>query len=144
MPIDSWDDQRVDVLTKMWAEGHSATQIALALGCSRSAVIGKVSRLKLPPPAEKLPVIIDRTYTRMLPDERLKRLRAYERVYKKARRDAARLSLASKRDERKRLLDRGASPYSPAYRKQLPPLPDMTKGELRAMLAQAMQNTAAL
>lgn len=36
----------------------------------------------------------------------------------------------------------GTSPTSPAYRKHLPYLPEMTKTELRAMLATAAANTA--
>lgn len=44
----SWTDERVELLTKLWAEGLSASQIATQLGgVSRNAVIGKVHRLKL-------------------------------------------------------------------------------------------------
>ena len=44
----SWTDERVEVLTRLWAEGHSASQIAAELGgITRNAVIGKVHRLGL-------------------------------------------------------------------------------------------------
>lgn len=44
----SWTDERVDLLKKMWNEGHSASQIAKELGgVTRNAVIGKVHRLGL-------------------------------------------------------------------------------------------------
>lgn len=44
----SWTEQRVEVLKKLWAEGHSASQIAKELGgVTRNAVIGKVHRLGL-------------------------------------------------------------------------------------------------
>jgi GcrA cell cycle regulator len=44
----SWTDERVETLTKMWAEGQSASQIAKELGgVTRNAVIGKVHRLGL-------------------------------------------------------------------------------------------------
>ena len=44
----SWTDERVTVLKKLWAEGHSASQIAKQLGgVTRNAVIGKVHRLGL-------------------------------------------------------------------------------------------------
>ncbi|MCH9833266.1 MAG: GcrA cell cycle regulator [Alphaproteobacteria bacterium] len=44
----SWTDDRVEVLKKMWGEGHSASQIAKELGgVTRNAVIGKVHRLGL-------------------------------------------------------------------------------------------------
>ncbi|MDP3959455.1 MAG: GcrA family cell cycle regulator [Pseudorhodobacter sp.] len=43
-----WTDERVETLTKMWAEGQSASQIAKELGSvTRNAVIGKVHRLGL-------------------------------------------------------------------------------------------------
>ncbi len=45
----SWTDDRVERLTKLWADGLSASQIAAELGgVSRNAVIGKVHRLCLP------------------------------------------------------------------------------------------------
>src|SRR5262245_52669305 len=45
----SWTDERIALLTKLWAEGQSARQIAAVLGgVTRNAVIGKVSRLNLP------------------------------------------------------------------------------------------------
>ncbi len=44
----NWTDERVEQLRKLWAEGHSASQIAAQLGSvTRNAVIGKVHRLKL-------------------------------------------------------------------------------------------------
>ncbi|WP_102961135.1 GcrA family cell cycle regulator [Mangrovicella endophytica] len=45
----SWNDERVDLLRRLWTEGLSASQIAdrLGGGVSRNAVIGKVHRLKL-------------------------------------------------------------------------------------------------
>lgn len=44
----SWNDERVDLLKKLWSEGLSASQIAGRLGSvTRNAVIGKVHRLGL-------------------------------------------------------------------------------------------------
>ncbi len=45
----SWTDERVDLLSRLWLEGRSASQIATALagGLTRNAVIGKVHRLGL-------------------------------------------------------------------------------------------------
>ncbi len=44
----SWTDERVELLKKLWNEGHSASQIAKELGgVTRNAVIGKVHRLGL-------------------------------------------------------------------------------------------------
>lgn len=45
----NWTDERVEKLTKLWADGLSASQIAAQLGgVTRNAVIGKVHRLNLP------------------------------------------------------------------------------------------------
>lgn len=44
----SWNDERVELLKKFWAEGLSASQIASKMGgVTRNAVIGKVHRLGL-------------------------------------------------------------------------------------------------
>jgi GcrA cell cycle regulator len=44
----SWTDERVELLKKLWSEGHSASWIAGELGSvTRNAVIGKVHRLGL-------------------------------------------------------------------------------------------------
>ena len=46
--MSSWTEDRVEILTKLWAEGLSASQIAAKLGgVTRNAVIGKVHRLGL-------------------------------------------------------------------------------------------------
>lgn len=44
----SWNDERVELLKKLWSEGLSASQIAGRIGSvTRNAVIGKVHRLGL-------------------------------------------------------------------------------------------------
>ena len=44
----SWNDERVDLLKKLWGEGRTAAEIAKELGgVTRNAVIGKAHRLKL-------------------------------------------------------------------------------------------------
>lgn len=44
----SWNEERVELLKKLWSEGLSASQIANRLGgVTRNAVIGKVHRLGL-------------------------------------------------------------------------------------------------
>ncbi|WP_370204676.1 MULTISPECIES: GcrA family cell cycle regulator [Bradyrhizobium] len=43
----SWDDRDVALLKELWALGHSATQIARRLGCSRNAACGRLTRLDL-------------------------------------------------------------------------------------------------
>ena len=45
----AWTSERVELLTKLWKEGNSASQIAkeMGQGVSRNAVIGKIHRLGL-------------------------------------------------------------------------------------------------
>lgn len=44
----AWNDERVELLKQLWAEGLSASQIASRMGgVTRNAVIGKVHRLGL-------------------------------------------------------------------------------------------------
>jgi len=70
----SWTDERVNVLKKLWAEGHSASQIAKQLGgVTRNAVIGKVHRLGLsgratPSRPVKRPPRLARPKPRLMPD----------------------------------------------------------------------------
>lgn len=56
-----WTGDRIERLKILWASGMSCSQVAAALGCfghcmdgGRSAVIGKISRLKLPKPDVKI------------------------------------------------------------------------------------------
>ena len=70
----AWTEDRVDVLKKLWAEGHSASQIAKELGgVTRNAVIGKVHRLGLsgratPSRPVKRPPRLARPKPRIQPD----------------------------------------------------------------------------
>jgi len=45
---EAWDDETLALLKRLWSEGKTATAIAAALGgMSRSAVLGKIFRLRL-------------------------------------------------------------------------------------------------
>ncbi|MAN46512.1 MAG: GcrA cell cycle regulator [Alphaproteobacteria bacterium] len=74
----SWTEERVSVLKKLWAEGHSASQIAKQLGgVTRNAVIGKVHRLGLsgratPSRPVKRPPRLARPKPRVMPDGSVK------------------------------------------------------------------------
>jgi GcrA cell cycle regulator len=48
-----WNAARIERLCARWAQGLSAGTIASELGTSRSAVLGKIHRLKLPAPQSK-------------------------------------------------------------------------------------------
>ena len=43
-----WNDERLENLKKLWAEGLSISQIGEALGVSRNAIAGKAHRMGLP------------------------------------------------------------------------------------------------
>lgn len=74
----AWTEDRVAVLKKLWAEGHSASQIAKQLGgVTRNAVIGKVHRLGLsgratPSRPVKRPPRLARPKPRIMPDGSVK------------------------------------------------------------------------
>jgi GcrA cell cycle regulator len=44
---ETWTDERIEVLKKLWSEEFSASQIAAVLKVTRNSVIGKVHRLGL-------------------------------------------------------------------------------------------------
>jgi len=50
----SWADEKLSLLKKLWSEGKTAVAIAQSLGVSKSAVLGKVFRLRLARPARQL------------------------------------------------------------------------------------------
>ncbi len=55
MQID-WRDDEIALLKRLWAQGETAASIAEQLGgISRSAVLGKIFRLRLGPGAKKQP-----------------------------------------------------------------------------------------
>lgn len=71
-----WTSERVEILTRLWAEGLSARQIASKLGgVTRNAVIGKSHRLNLQrgapvpePVPEPEPVIYEEPLVNLSPD----------------------------------------------------------------------------
>jgi GcrA cell cycle regulator len=49
----NWTDKKLSLLKKLWTEGKTAVAIAQRLGVSKSAVLGKVFRLRVLPPAQE-------------------------------------------------------------------------------------------
>jgi GcrA cell cycle regulator len=47
----AWTEHRLGLLKQLWADGKTATAIGRRLGISKSAVLGKVFRLRLAPAA---------------------------------------------------------------------------------------------
>ncbi|MBR1122128.1 hypothetical protein JQ628_11435 [Bradyrhizobium lablabi] len=141
MGIDFWTDERIATLKRLWAEGESSTDIAAKLRCTRNSVLGKLYRLREPQPmVKKRGGPRNRVYTRQPAEITRANARLRQDRYRAKRKQ----SLSTKRGVRAMFLASGASRTSAEYRKHLPLMPEMTKGELRAMLAQAVQNTARL
>lgn len=53
---ETWTDERVDLLKKLWSEGFTAGEIGKQIGMTRCAVIGKKTRLGLPGHGGMVPV----------------------------------------------------------------------------------------
>ena len=85
---DMWNSDTEELLKKLWFYGQSAGQIADKLGCSRSAVCGKLQRLGLTrarkPPTSK-PVILSVRKCSTRPSEKVSQ--PVRRVRKKANRE---------------------------------------------------------
>ena len=83
-----WNSETEELLKKLWSYGQSAGQIADKLGCSRSAVSGKLQRLGLTrarkPPTSK-PVILSVRKRSTRPTEKVSQ--PVRRVWKKANRE---------------------------------------------------------
>ena len=110
-----WDAKEVTLLQKLWTMGQSAEQIARRLGYSRSAVCAKLTRLGLKrghkPPTAKPRI-------RQEPKARPAQLAACARPVDK---------VVSSRNRVKRQPKKLAKEF--------------TKGQLYAMLAEAVRNT---
>ncbi len=70
-----WTDENTALLVELWAEGHSAAQIATHLGgITRSGVLGKVNRMGLPrrrdPSKPRIPYHVTRKPKRPVPRRR--------------------------------------------------------------------------
>jgi hypothetical protein len=147
-----WPQAHIDEFKQLVAAGlMSFSEIAETLTAScgrfytRNACIGKSQRLGLAKPVK--------IGLRMTPEARTKRLVVSRRLKRWARNpgleeryDPARYRHRAKERKglRARFLAGGVSKTSPMYRKHMPRLGDLTKLELRAMLALAVANTAAM
>lgn len=124
----NWTDEKVEQLTILWAAGDSASITAAKLGISRNAVIGKVRRLDLP----DRETIACKPHPR--PSTRPKSRQPRPEV--KAARDwakKARWNENVKQETRVKARKFDFANYE-----------EPTKNQLRAMLTQAVINTAAM
>lgn len=57
---DLWPHSRIAILKQMWTDGATAAAIAERLGVSRSAVLGKIHRLRHRTAEQKLAAVLER------------------------------------------------------------------------------------
>ena len=126
-----WTEKEFNHLREMAAAGEYASAIAAKLGTSRASILTMAGR-------NGVEVL---RYTPEEQDEMDRRRRESDRRKLERRRGRKRERTAAQRGSTI-IIDPTASRTSAAYRSRLAPLPEMTKNELRAMLAQAIRNTA--
>jgi GcrA cell cycle regulator len=107
-----WDEEDVALLKKLWASGHSAGQIATRLGHSRNAVCAKLKRMGLKR-GHKPPT-------------------AKPKIVSVPKRRSAQLAACH------RPADKVVSSRTPVVTQPK----EFTKGQLYAMLAEAVRNTS--
>jgi hypothetical protein len=144
-----WPDWHIEELKSLLVDPKSGSYADIANLLSvivgkryeRNACIGKARRLKIakPPTPTGGPrrTVAERSKHRAV-RKRLKRWAAQPSLQDRYKRTQ------EKRALRQRFAAGGMAKTSPCYRKHLPRLPEMTKNELRAMLARAVMNTAAM
>lgn len=124
----SWTDEKIEKLTAIWASGDSASIAAAKLGVSRNAVIGKVRRLGLP----------DRETLSVKPHPR-------PSSRPKPRRTRPEIAAAKQWAKRARWNENIKPKTLQIARKfDFAHYEEPTKNQLRAMLTQAVINTAAM
>lgn len=146
-----WTDELIAELKFLWERGHSCSQIAAELGhgMTRNAVIGKAHRLKLPPRDRS--IMNANGMARMIDPlpwsggPRVPRGTTCKTVFR-----------SRERKPRARIIDPNARPaimtaistltgkYTGKVKVRRPTIGEMSKDQLRAMLADAVRNTAAM
>jgi hypothetical protein len=142
-----WPDEHSEALRQLVAGGGGSFSVytrainrKFGTSYSRSAVIGRADRMDLNQPRQATPAIgaTAARHKRVAVARREKRWAenpSLEARYKRQQEQKANRGL---------MLAGGATRTSRAYRSHMPRISEMTKGELRAMLTAAVQNTAAM
>lgn len=125
-----WNKEALDELRAMAATGLAVSEICSPLDLSVESVVGAAS-------AHGIKVT---RHTAAEQEAVRERLRAQNTAKKRRSRQKHKHKVVA--DTRRAAGLPVASKTSPAYRNQLPGIGDRTKNELRAMLAEAVQNTA--
>jgi len=141
-----WTSERIDELKSLWATGASAAIIAGEMQTTRNAVLGKVHRLKLNPRECRngyyYGTVITFGEAKLRPR---KRYPARPKTVYPTRESKPRLRVP--RPNFKPAIMPVMSVITGAFvtsKKRKPMIGEFTKNQLRAMLTQAMVNTAAM
>ena len=148
-----WTEALVADLVRLWSHGYSCSQIAAVIGVTRNAVIGKAHRLKLPTHTRSNNINGQNRAVDPKPQGEPRRPPApgtRPRICKTVFKDR-------ERKPSNKIFNKPATPGLMTVMSNLTGYPisiygrrqprlarEMTKSELQAMLAAAVQNTAAL
>ncbi len=140
-----WPSEHDEELKRQVDDGRSYAQAAAFINqkyhtaYSRSACIGRARRMRNgPKPQKPQPVGMAESRKRTNDKKREKRWAANPSLAQRAQR------IKEMKETRAKMLATKTPKTAAAYRKHLPKLRTMTRSELRAMLTQAVQNTAAM
>ena len=112
-----WTDKNVRTLKEAWDSGMSATILGAIMGVSRCAILGKARRLKLKPRIDKA-----------------------MRVAARIERERVRAAKVDRKKTAIALQPPSTFGFVQVQKKD----EELTKGQLRAMLTEAVRNTAAM
>lgn len=149
-----WDEEKIASLKDLWNRGWTASEIGARMGASRNAVLGKIHRLG-DAGRSRMVVVVDASKLQERAQQRRENHAANERRRReRIKSSPGRRSVpavirplfmkSASLEFKAPVLKRGMTRTSPEYRNQLGFLPDMTVGQRRDMLAEAMRNTAAM
>jgi hypothetical protein len=120
-----WTDERIARVTTLAAAGSYGSDIGADIGCSLHSVLTICGKQGIP-------------VNRYTPEEQ--RYFDKKTQEREARKNAKRRKKPA--TEARFVFLPGTSKTSPIYRNQFPKLPEMSRAQLRAMLADAVRNTA--
>lgn len=123
-----WTDEQIDVLRALSAKGMTASEIGAEIGATKHSVITAAFH-------HQIQVILHT-------DAEIYAMKQRQRIREKRKNDKRKALTKPKPKPIMISVEPDVSRTSSFFRKQLPKIPEMTKNELRAMLADAVRNTA--
>lgn len=132
-----WTDEKVAELKTLWTKGDSAAVIGKTMGATRNAILGKVHRLGL-----EMRGPLNGQYYGTVPRAEPRRSRPHGTIFK-SREIKPKLEVVK---ESRPAISAVTSVITGQFiaTRRLPTRPELTKTQLRAELALAMANTAAM